>query len=42
MKKIHAKEDQTKVYHEGAHYVVCCASCAAKFEAHPEQYISSL
>ncbi len=37
-KKIRSGEDHLKVYHAGAYHMVCCASCAAKFEASPEQY----
>jgi YHS domain-containing protein len=39
-KKIRAGEDHMKVYHAGAYHVVCCASCASKFEAAPEHYLA--
>lgn len=40
-KQIRVGEDHVKVFHGGNYYVVCCASCAAKFEAHPQQYLVS-
>jgi YHS domain-containing protein len=38
-KQIRVGEDHVKVFHGGNFYVVCCASCATKFEAHPQQYL---
>lgn len=38
-KQIRAGEDHVTVYHAGASYLVCCASCAAKFEANPRTYL---
>lgn len=40
-KQIRAGEDHVTVYHAGASYLVCCASCATKFEARPQQYLVS-
>ena len=40
-KQICTGEDHAKVFHGGSYYLVCCASCAAKFEAHPQQYLVS-
>ena len=38
-KQIHAGEDYLSEFCESTNYVVCCASCAEKFRAHPKQYI---
>jgi len=38
-KPIRAGEDHTKVFHGTTHYLVCCASCAAKFDANPRAYL---
>lgn len=38
-KQLRAGEDHTKVFHAGTYYLVCCASCAAKFEANPSLYL---
>lgn len=38
-KQLRAGEDHTKVFHGGTFYLVCCASCAAKFEANPNAYL---
>ncbi len=38
-KPIRAGEDHTKVSYGGSYYLVCCASCAAKFEADPRAYL---
>jgi len=38
-KQIRAGEDHVKVFRGGATYLVCCASCAAKFEADPSSYL---
>jgi len=38
-KQIRSGEDHAKVFFGGNYYLVCCASCAAKFEAHPQQYL---
>jgi len=40
-KQIRSEEDHAKVFFGGNYYLVCCASCAAKFEAHPQQYLVS-
>ena len=40
-KRIRPGEDQLKVYHAGAYHVLCCASCAAKFELAPNQYLTA-
>lgn len=40
-KQIRAGEDHAKVFHGGNYYLVCCASCAAKFEANPQSYLVS-
>ena len=40
-KQIRAGEDHAKVFHYGNYYLVCCASCAAKFEANPQSYLVS-
>jgi len=40
-KQIRVGEDHVRVFHAGNYYVVCCASCATKFEAHPQQYLVS-
>ncbi len=40
-KQIRAGEDHAKVFHAGNYYLVCCASCAAKFEANPQAYLVS-
>lgn len=41
-KKIRACEEHCQVYHAGVYHLVCCASCAAKFEANPQQYLEEL
>jgi len=38
-KLLRAGEDHTKVFHAGSYYLVCCASCASKFEANPGAYL---
>ena len=38
-KPIGPNEQHMMVYYEGTYYVVCCASCAAKFESFPKQYL---
>lgn len=38
-KRIRLSEDHVKVFHAGMYHAVCCASCAAKFEANPQQYV---
>ena len=40
-KQIRVGEDHAKVFHGGNYYLVCCASCAAKFEANPQSYLVS-
>lgn len=39
LKKISRGEDHFRVHHAGSDYLVCCASCAAKFEADPRAYL---
>ena len=34
-KPIGAGEDHVKVFHGGTSHLLCCASCATKFEANP-------
>jgi len=36
-KSVLPSENHVKVYYEGIHHVVCCGSCAAKFEEAPER-----
>ncbi len=38
-KPIRAGEENVKVFHGAAEYIVCCASCAAKFQANPTLYL---
>ncbi len=38
-KQIRVGEDHAKVFHGNAYYLVCCASCAAKFDADPRAYL---
>lgn len=38
-KQIREGENHVKVFHGGAAYMVCCASCAMKFEANPRAYL---
>lgn len=37
-KKIREGEEHIKAFHGGTYYLVCCASCAAKFETDPSHY----
>jgi hypothetical protein len=39
MKKIRQGEDHLRVYHARSYHLVCCASCAIKFEAQPQTYL---
>lgn len=39
LKRIHPGEQHVRVYHDGRYVLTCCASCAAKFEANPGQYL---
>lgn len=39
-KKIRQGEVHMKAFHGGTYYLVCCASCAAKFEADPLHYVA--
>jgi hypothetical protein len=39
LKQINEGESHASVYHAGASYPVCCASCAAKFEEDPCLYL---
>jgi len=38
-KRIRPGEDHARVFYSGSYYTVCCASCAAKFEANPHSYL---
>ena len=38
-KAVHTDEEESKVYYEGSYYVVCCPSCAEKFESNPQLYL---
>ncbi len=38
-KEIRAGEARVTVHYRGAHYVVCCPSCARVFEASPEAHV---
>lgn len=40
-KLVRAWEDHVNVFYAGTNHLVCCASCAAKFKAHPSQYLVS-
>lgn len=40
-KPLREGEEHTKVFYGGTYYLVCCASCAAKFEANPTLYLVS-
>lgn len=39
LKLIRAGEVHFEVFHDGTRHRVCCASCAAKFDANPRQYL---
>lgn len=39
-KEIHASEERHEVHWRGGHYVVCCPSCAAKFRASPDIFVT--
>lgn len=39
LKHLNDGESYMSVYHAGVHHLVCCASCAAKFEANPSLYL---
>lgn len=39
-KSMNTTDNHVKVYYEGVHHVVCCGSCAAKFEEGPERYLA--
>lgn len=39
LKPIRENEFHLEVYLHGQRHVVCCASCATKFEANPEVYL---
>jgi YHS domain-containing protein len=41
LKEMHAFERRSTVHYRGAHYVVCCPSCAAKFNASPQEYVGA-
>jgi len=38
-KQIREGENHAKVYQGSTCYIVCCASCAAKFSANPDAYL---
>jgi len=40
-KQLRVGEDHVTVFHGGTSYLVCCASCATKFEADPRHYLVS-
>ena len=39
LKTIRADEDHLTVHYRGTHYVVCCPSCASKFQTAPLEYV---
>ncbi len=39
LKAIHAGEEAVVVPYRGAHYTVCCPSCAGKFKASPREFL---
>ena len=38
-KRLSLSDEHLKVYQGGTYHLVCCPSCAAKFEAAPASYI---
>jgi YHS domain-containing protein len=39
LKTVHADEDHLTVHYRGTHQVVCCPSCASKFQEAPLEYV---
>lgn len=39
LKTVQSDEHHLKAYHDGRFYLVCCASCKAKFWVNPQDYV---